>query len=110
MKHEKITPVAVERDENGYWEHPKYIAWFADFLTYDGGFDAWMEAIGMQIEFTELETDVDFCSQAGKRWFSKGYEDISEWGPSMPDGEGWFIVSIHYTGDGPVCVWLREAK
>ncbi|MCV5421355.1 hypothetical protein OFN47_32105, partial [Escherichia coli] len=25
-----------------------------------------------------------------------------------PEGEGWFVGSIHDTEDGPVCIWLRE--
>ncbi|MFP1844425.1 hypothetical protein ACLEDU_02460 [Lonsdalea quercina] len=110
MKIQKITPALVERDENGYWAHPKYIAWFKDSNPEDVDFVSWAESVEMEVDYIELEIDVDFCSRAGKRWFSKGYEDISEWEPSMPAGEGWFIVSIHDTGDGPVCVWLREAK
>jgi hypothetical protein len=35
---------------------------------------------------------------------------ISDWQPSAPAGDGWFIGSIHDTEDGPVCIWLREVK
>ncbi|EJC4159266.1 hypothetical protein NMZ70_005405, partial [Escherichia coli] len=34
--------------------------------------------------------------------------DISAWEPERPEGDGWFIGSIHDTEDGPVCVWLRN--
>ncbi|HFO5431081.1 TPA: hypothetical protein ACHKAL_003391, partial [Escherichia coli] len=34
--------------------------------------------------------------------------DIASWKPERPEGEGWFIGSIHDTEDGPVCVWLRN--
>ena len=34
--------------------------------------------------------------------------DIASWKPERPEGESWFIGSIHDTEDGPVCVWLRN--
>ncbi|HGV2417417.1 TPA: hypothetical protein ACNCFI_004887, partial [Escherichia coli] len=34
--------------------------------------------------------------------------DIAAWEPERPEGEGWFVGSIHDTEDGPVCIWLRE--
>ncbi|EOK3493480.1 hypothetical protein ACJQTL_004904, partial [Escherichia coli] len=34
--------------------------------------------------------------------------DISAWEPERPEGNGWFIGSIHDAEDGPVCVWLRN--
>ncbi|ENZ4931634.1 hypothetical protein ACNBFU_005418, partial [Escherichia coli] len=34
--------------------------------------------------------------------------DIAAWEPERPEGEGWFVGSIHDTEDGPVCVWLRN--
>ncbi|MBI0992564.1 hypothetical protein HCI46_10105, partial [Escherichia coli] len=34
--------------------------------------------------------------------------DIAAWEPERPEGEGWFIGSIHDTEDGPVCVWMRN--
>lgn len=34
----------------------------------------------------------------------------SAWEPPRPEGEGWFVLSIHDTEDwGPVCVWVRHA-
>lgn len=34
--------------------------------------------------------------------------DIAAREPERPEGEGWFVGSIHDTEDGPVCIWLRE--
>ncbi|HFY0714224.1 TPA: hypothetical protein ACIGWI_005050, partial [Escherichia coli] len=28
--------------------------------------------------------------------------------PEAPEGEGWFVGSIHDTEDGAVCIWLRQ--
>ncbi|EJN3771908.1 hypothetical protein NVA45_004960, partial [Escherichia coli] len=36
--------------------------------------------------------------------------DIAAWEPERPEGEGWFIGSIHDTEDGPVCIWLRNCE
>lgn len=33
--------------------------------------------------------------------------DLSSWQPEQPNGEGWFVGSIHDTEDGAVCIWLR---
>ncbi len=33
---------------------------------------------------------------------------LPHWEPERPEGEGWFVGSIHDTEDGPVCIWLRE--
>lgn len=34
--------------------------------------------------------------------------DIAAREPEWPEGDGWFIGSIHDTEDGPACVWLRN--
>ena len=28
--------------------------------------------------------------------------------PEPPDDDGWFLGSVHDTGDGPVCYWFRH--
>ncbi|EHS1468042.1 hypothetical protein KVU04_000898, partial [Salmonella enterica subsp. enterica serovar Typhimurium] len=38
-----------------------------------------------------------------------GY-DISAWQPEAPEGERWFVGSIHDTEDGEVCIWLRNVQ
>jgi len=109
MKHEKITPVAVERDEYGYWTHPAYAAYCGDrdFIPADE-YNQWLREIGMGCAFTLLEYERD--STAQRRYFETGNADVHDWEPSKPDGEGWFIVSICDSDDGPVCTWMREAK
>lgn len=47
-------------------------------------------------------------SDGSKTEKSAGDTDILAWQPSMPEGEGWFIASIHDTEDGPVCLWIRH--
>lgn len=108
MGNEKITPLTIKRDENGYWTHPAYDA-YCDGREYipNSEYDRWLKEIGMELEIICLEYDDESPTQL--RYFELGYPGVREWEPSMPDGEGWFIVSIHDTDDGPVCIWMREA-
>ena len=63
-------------------------------------FNAWMEANNLQWTICTMDED-DFNLDADG-------PDISAWEPERPEGDGWFIGSIHDTEDGPVCVWLRN--
>ncbi|EBU3913304.1 hypothetical protein CWK15_18100 [Salmonella enterica] len=97
----KITALPVERDQEGYWTHPAYDQ-FCDgreFISTDE-FNAWLEANGLEWKVSyrndeEIDPDVYGC-------------DISAWEPEAPEGEGWFVGSIHDTEDGAVCIWLRN--
>jgi len=61
MKHEKITPVAVERDEYGYWVHP-YLNLPSkkvnDFTPFSGWLRMAVEA-NMAISVTHFEYDAE---------------------------------------------------
>lgn len=50
----------------------------------------------------------DGTEEAYKTYFDGAIADCSAWKPSKPDGDGWFIVSIHDTEDGPACIWIRH--
>ncbi|QCT21813.1 hypothetical protein FEM41_20220 [Jejubacter calystegiae] len=104
-----IIELHVERNEEGYWTHPDYSALFGDReVISQEEFQAWERKHGLESTITLLENDGD--DEIRKRYFEDGETDISEWSPSKPNGEGWFIASIHDTEEGPVCVWLREAR
>lgn len=98
-----IKPLEVQRDQYGYWSHPDYLA-FRDgreFIS-TAEFDQWMSEHGLQwkVEYRDedmIDPTVDGC-------------DISAWQPESPEGEGWFVGSIHDTEDGAVCIWLRAGK
>lgn len=98
-----INALPVERDQHGYWSHPDYLA-FCDGREFipNAEWEQWMSERGLhwQVEYRdeeELEPNVD------------GY-DLSTWQPKAPDGEGWFVGSIHDTEDGAVCIWLRAGN
>ena len=96
-----ITKLPVERDQYGYWTHPEYDK-FCDGREHisTDEFNAWMSANGLEWKVfyrdeDEIDPQVD------------GY-DISSWQPEHPEGEGWFVGSIHDSDDGAVCIWLRN--
>ncbi|CAS08945.1 putative prophage protein [Escherichia coli] len=97
----EIKEIPVVRDEYGCWTHPEYEK-FCDGREYISTeeFNAWMEENNLQYVLCFRDegcADLDACDA-----------DISAWEPERPEGNGWFIGSIHDTEDGPVCVWLRN--
>lgn len=99
---EKIAPITVQRDDLGHWTHP---AW-----PQDGDENAvpkaWFDEQGLEIFLVEFEYDAP--QELLDSYFDDGAPDCSKWTPTKPEGDGWFVFSIHETEDGPVCVWLRE--
>ena len=109
MRNAKIYPIPIKRDRCGYWSHPDYCAYFDGRESIpEDEYNEWLERIGMECFFTYLEDEDGI--PALHRYFELGDADIHDWEPSPPDGQGWFIVSIHDTEDGPACIWMREAK
>ncbi|ELO3151260.1 hypothetical protein QWS52_001341 [Escherichia coli] len=97
----EIKEMPVVRDEFGCWTHPEYEK-FCDGREYISTeeFNAWMEENNLQYVLCFRDegcADLDPCDA-----------DISAWEPERPEGDDWFIGSIHDTEDGPVCVWLRN--
>lgn len=97
----EIKEMPVERDAYGCWTHPEYEK-FCDGREYISTeeFNAWMKVNNLQWTIRAMDED-DFNPDADG-------PDISAWEPERPEGEGWFIGSIHDTEDGPVCVWMRN--
>ncbi|MDU4999988.1 MAG: hypothetical protein E6265_25940 [Enterobacteriaceae bacterium] len=99
----KITALPVERDQYGYWTHPEYEK-FCDGREHisTDEFNDWMKANGLTWKIVYRD-EGDFDPNVD------GY-DISSWQPESPDGDGWFVGSIHDIEDGAVCVWLRAVE
>jgi hypothetical protein len=103
-----ITAVEPQRDENGYWTHPDYFV-PANGMEFGapGEFAAWLDNNRIVGHLQWMESDVtDDQLEA----LEAGDGDISQWSPTPPEGDGWFIGSIHDTEDGPVCYWLRPIE
>ena len=100
----KIQPMEVQRDNDGWWTHPD----MPEVETSEQ-FNAWQEQQGFQLCIVMLDGDNgEGSEEVYKTYFDGAVADCSAWQPSKPDGDGWFIVSIHDTEDGPVCLWVRH--
>ncbi len=101
--------MTVARNDDGYWTHPDYLALFGDReIISKEEFNAFCEKHNLESSIVDLECDDD--EESHFIYFEKGSADISKWNPSKPDGDGWFIGSIHDTDDGPICVWFRKKQ
>lgn len=110
MSIKPIEAVEVIRDEDGWFSHPQYFTepeWDdVDTFTREE-FDKYCTERGLETAVTDMESD-DFDMH--DRYCEEGQVDCSAWEPSRPAGEGWFVLSIHDTEDGPVCVWGRRLQ
>lgn len=100
-----IQPVEVVRDEFGFWTHP-------DLPSFDEGdgekYHAWRIEQGIRTSLSLLEHEPD-DHPAYVSYFEDSCLDISSWNPAPPAGEGWFLLAIHDTEDGPVFCWATRA-
>lgn len=103
---EHIGPVTVARNPDGFWTHPHYFQPEGDEAS-RGEFGDWLHRHKLTCSTCWMESDAP--EQVTQAW-EAGASDASGWEPTIAEGEGWFIGSIHDTEDGPICVWLREAQ
>lgn len=105
MTNKTIEAVTVERDEFGWWTHPVYEEAFADRECVPvAEFDEWMNSHGLQWSIDSIEYTDDL--NAANEYMMHG--SCAKWEPVKPEGDGWFVGSIHETEDGAVCIWLRH--
>lgn len=101
-----IEPMEPQRDEWGSWEHPDYIPDLEEgALRVE--FDVWLEVNGVECFARLMEDDLEPGSPEAIAWESLDC-GCSAWNPQPPEGESWFLVSVHDTENGPSAVWLRK--
>ena len=101
---QKIQPMEPQRNEGGWWTHPDM-----PVIETSEQFDEWQKQQGFQLCIVMLDGDAgDGAEEAYKTYLDGAVADCSAWQPSTPEGDGWFIVSIHDTEDGPACIWIRH--
>lgn len=69
---------------------------------------AWLDS--QNCEYFRVDFEYDAPEELQDRWMDNGLADCTAWEPSRPDGEGWFMLGIWDTEDGPVCWWLRRKE
>lgn len=100
LRKKLLTPRQIVRDEDGYLTH-------SDFPICDEGTHAgkFLDAFGIDAEFVAMESD---DPAAAERYFEAGEAHCSYWTPTPPDGEGWLLLEIYETEDGPCALFGRD--
>ncbi|MCD5980549.1 hypothetical protein [Pseudomonas quasicaspiana] len=94
-----IYPVAVERDEAGYWFHPDVPNYVDDDPA---PYLAWLKDQGLERMGWTMEGDID-----GHPYWSEDAAHCLGWNPESP-GPDWFLLGIFDTEEGPYCTWVRR--
>jgi hypothetical protein len=108
---EQLLPVTATRDEDGYFRHPALDHfWNVEMDGAERGspeqWEAWEERNGVETRFAHLESE-DMDHPAYVEYFDNG-GNASLWGPAAPSGEGWFLINIGDSEDGPFAVFARH--
>ncbi|MES2415138.1 MAG: hypothetical protein V4614_15130 [Pseudomonadota bacterium] len=96
-----VMGVPVKRDEEGHWSHPHFPFGAAqDEMSLEPvGVGLGLEMAGICMSDTDLPQEIHEAAGEG---------NCSAWEPQPPEGEGWFLVTIHETEDGPAALWARQ--
>lgn len=100
LRKKLLTPREIKRDESGW-------LWHMDYPVCDEGTraDKFLEAFGIETSFVSMESDLpDFA----ERWHEEGLTDCSKWMPTPPAGDGWLLLEIYDTEDGPYAMFGRD--
>lgn len=100
LRKKLLTPRKILRDENGWLSHP-------DYPICDEGTnaDAFLSAFGIETWFRSMESDAPDFSE---RYHEEGLSNCTEWTPTPPTGEGWLLLAIYDTEDGPCAMFGRD--
>lgn len=101
LRDKLLAPVEVQRDADGYYSHPALPC-----ADEDVNYARLMEAFGLELGWVSMD------SQAGdlyEQMVEDSSPDCSAWTPTPPSGEGWVLISIHDTEDGPYAWYARPA-
>lgn len=104
-----LTFETVQRDEHGEWTHPALLALFGSRETIQPDeWESWLTSHNIEIASSSMEHDLPDDHPAWIRHFEDGHPGCVGWNPEPPAGEGWMILSIHDTEDGPIAIWYRQ--
>lgn len=100
----KIEAAPVVRNADGEYHHPDMP------LFYEGeeaNYKAWLAAQGLSMQMVWMESDAP--ALADRHMEGDGDPSaVTDWQPNSPDGEGWFVLAIFDTEDGPVAHFARR--
>ena len=96
-----LTPREIVRDEDGMLSHPA-----VPYLDEGVNYETFFAAFGIDAAFIHMENDV--AGDTYDRYFASNSANCSMWTPSAPTGDGWLLLEIYDTEDGPVALYARE--
>lgn len=94
-----LAPREIVRDKDGYLVHPEYP--LCDEGTRP---DKFLEAFGIESSFVGMEHD---ASEALYAEYLKGF-DVNAWTPTPPAGDGWLLLELYDTENGPCALFARR--
>lgn len=98
-----VEATLARRDDDGWYCHPGLPDFDEDLQAYK----AWLLAQGLETCFESLESEDD-NHPAYVAYYDESACHVRDWTCELPAGEGWFILSIHDSEDGPQWVWARR--
>ncbi|MBN3853799.1 restriction alleviation protein, Lar family [Paraburkholderia sp. Ac-20340] len=100
LRKKLLTPREIVRDDQGFLTHP-------NFPICDEGTraDKFLEAFGIEPRFRSMENDLPDLHE---RWCEGDVDNCSEWTPTAPEGDGWLLLEIYDTEDGPYALFGRD--
>ncbi|MBN3811665.1 hypothetical protein [Paraburkholderia sp. Ac-20347] len=100
LRKKLLTPREIVRDDQGFLTHP-------DFPICDEGTraDKFLEAFGIETWFRSMESDLPDLYE---RWCDGEVDNCTVWTPTAPEGDGWLLLEIYDTEDGPYALFGRD--
>lgn len=100
LREKLMAPRNIVRDAGGWLTHPDF-----PVLDEDVRADKFLESFRIEAAFISMESELPDLAE---RWCDEGLMDCSEWTPTPPTGEGWVLLSIYDTEDGPYALFGRD--
>ena len=97
-----LTPREIQRDEDGWLDHPAL-----PVCDENVRFDELLSAFGLETYFRAMDGDVS--PEEYDRYYDE-QRGCSGWTPTQPDGDGWRLLVIYDTEDGPYAMFARAKQ
>lgn len=89
----------------GHWLHPA-VPW--ELIPEDTNSLPYFKEWGYDLTCISLEFDAP--EEVADQYFEHGSGDISAWEPTPPNGDGWFLIAIYDTEDGPYAAYAKPTQ
>ena len=94
------------RDADGYVWHPDLDERFQH--------DEWEEYVDLKkfhavgFQMTTVAFEYDATEEMLKLYYEDGEPGCNSWTPTVPDGEGWQLIAVYDSEDGPHAMFVRS--